>query len=74
MATGLVREALIERDEWLTAPEYTRIERFFFQSITTSRGKWQLAVGTKLYQWLAGRYLWAEQVAPRLEALALNPP
>ncbi len=73
---GLVREALIERDEWLRrSPEHTRVERFFFPIYADSRrGKWQLAVGTKLYQWLAGRYsVGSSRLHSRAEALALNP-
>lgn len=73
---GLVREALVERDEWLArSPEHTRIERFFFPIYDDSpRGKWQLAVGTKLYQWLAGRYsVGPSKLHSRAEALELNP-
>ena len=73
---GLVREALIERDEWRTrSPEHTRIERFFFPIYDNSpRGKWQLTAGTKLYQWLAGRYsVGPSRLHSREEALALNP-
>lgn len=73
---GLVREALIERDEWLTrAPEHTRIERFFFPIYDDSpRGKWLLAVGTKLYQWLAGRYsVGPSRMHSKAESLKLNP-
>ncbi|PDH36012.1 MAG: FAD-dependent oxidoreductase [Halieaceae bacterium MED-G27] len=73
---GLVREALIERDEWLTrSPEYTRVERFFFPIYDDSpRGKWLLTAGTKLYQWLAGRYsVGPSSLHSRAEALELNP-
>ena len=73
---GLVREALIERDEWLTrSPQHTRVERFFFPIYHDSpRGKWQLAAGTKLYQWLAGRFsVGPSKLHSRAEALALNP-
>jgi len=54
----LVREALIERDEWQRiAPNATRIERFFFPIYSDSpRGRSTLFAGALLYQWLAGRY------------------
>ena len=73
---GLVREALVERDEWLArSPEHTRIERFFFPIYDDSpRGKWQLTAGTKLYQWLAGRYsVGPSRLHSRPETLELNP-
>ena len=54
----LVREALIERDEWQRiAPNATRVERFFFPVYSNSqRGRTTLFAGTFLYQWLAGRF------------------
>ena len=54
----LVREALIERDEWQrVAPNATRIERFFFPIYNDSpRGRPTLFAGALLYQWLAGRF------------------
>ncbi len=54
----LVREALIERDEWQRmAPNATRIERFFFPIYKDSpRGRTTLFAGALLYQWLAGRF------------------
>ena len=54
----LVREALIERDEWQrVAPNATRVERFFFPIYGDSpRGRITLFAGALLYQWLAGRY------------------
>ena len=49
---NLVREALIERKEWLAfAPEVTEIKRFFKNQ---SRSRLVLYLGVKLYQWLAG--------------------
>lgn len=55
---GLVREALLERDEWQQfSPDATRVERFYFPVFADSpRGKWVLFAGTLLYQWLAGRF------------------
>lgn len=55
---GLVREALVERDEWLRfSPKATRVERFYFPVYERSRrGRWLLFTGTLLYQWLAGRF------------------
>ncbi len=54
----LVREALIERDEWRRlAPGATRVQRFFFPIYSdSSRGRATLFAGSLLYQWLAGRY------------------
>lgn len=54
----LVREALIERDEWQrVAPNATRVERFFFPIYGDSpRGRPTLFAGALLYQWLAGRF------------------
>ena len=54
----LVREALIERDEWQrVAPNATRVERFFFPIYKDSpRGRTTLFAGALLYQWLAGRF------------------
>ena len=54
----LVREALIERDEWQrVAPNATRVERFFFPIYDDSpRGRITLFTGALLYQWLAGRF------------------
>ena len=54
----LVREALIERDEWQrVAPNATRVERFFFPIYGDSpRGRITLFTGALLYQWLAGRF------------------
>lgn len=54
----LVREALLEREEWQRfAPDATRVERFFFPIYKDSpRGRASLFAGTLLYQWLAGRY------------------
>lgn len=54
----LVREALIERDEWQrVAPHATRIETFFFPIYKDSpRGRMALFAGALLYQWLAGRF------------------
>jgi glycerol-3-phosphate dehydrogenase len=54
----LVREALIERDEWRRiAPNATRVERFFFPIYSDSpRGRATLFAGALLYQWLAGRF------------------
>ncbi|MBT5134358.1 MAG: FAD-dependent oxidoreductase [Halieaceae bacterium] len=55
---GLVREALLERDEWQQlAPDATRVERFFFPIYGDSpRGRLVLYSGATLYQWLAGRF------------------
>ena len=55
---GLVREALLERDEWQhLAPDATRVERFFFPIYKDSpRGRALLYSGATLYQWLAGRF------------------
>lgn len=55
---GLVREALLERDEWQQlAPDATRVERFFFPIYKDSpRGRALLYSGATLYQWLAGRF------------------
>lgn len=55
---GLVREALLERDEWQQlAPGVTRVERFFFPIYEDSpRGRLLLYSGATLYQWLAGRF------------------
>ena len=55
---ALVREALIERDDWLRfAPNATRVERFYFPVYQgAKRGRWLLFAGTLIYQWLAGRF------------------
>jgi len=55
---GLVREALLERDDWQQlAPDATRVERFFFPIYGDSpRGRLVLYSGATLYQWLAGRF------------------
>jgi len=52
----LVREALIERKEWLAfAPEATEIKRFFIPIFKNqSRSSLVLYLGVKFYQWLAG--------------------
>ena len=52
----LVREALVERKEWLAfAPEATEIKRFFIPIFKNqSRSSLVLYLGVKLYQWLAG--------------------
>lgn len=54
----LVREALIEREEWQrVAPNATHVERFFFPIYSDSpRGRTTLFAGALLYQWLAGRF------------------
>ena len=52
----LMREALVERKEWLAfAPEATEIQRFFVPIFKNqSRPRLVLYVGVKFYQWLAG--------------------
>jgi len=52
----LVREALVERKEWLAfAPEATEIKRFFIPIFKNqSRSRLVLYLGVKFYQWLAG--------------------
>ena len=52
----LVREALIERKEWLAfAPEATEIKRFFIPIFKNqSRSRFVSYLGVKFYQWLAG--------------------
>ena len=52
----LVREALVERKEWLEfAPEATEIKRFFIPIFKNqSRSRLVLYLGVKFYQWLAG--------------------
>lgn len=73
---GLVREALVEREEWLArSPNHTRVERFFFPIYQDSpRSKWVLYAGTKLYSWLAGRYsVGPSHLHSAEEALRLNP-
>ncbi len=52
----LVREALIERQEWLAlAPDATEVKRFFIPIFKNqSRPRVVLYFGVKFYQWLAG--------------------